>query len=65
MLCVHCIVSLSSTVLSHMKSVFAGNIQGDSLEVSIFLEVIISVVMSKDLHMNMGLILHDYRDTAV
>jgi hypothetical protein len=48
-----------------LKSVFAGNIQGDSLEVSIFWEVIISVVMSKDLHMNMGLILHDYRDTAV
>lgn len=43
----------------------AGHIQGDSLEVSIFWEVMLSVVVSKDLHMNMGLTVDDYRNTAV
>jgi hypothetical protein len=65
LLCVHCFISLKSVVLSHRKSVFSGHIQDDSLEVSIFWEVIVSVAVNKDLQVNMGLILNDYRDTDV
>ena len=58
-------MSLRSAVLSHRKSVFAGHIQGDSLEVSIFWEMLVSVAVTEDLLMNMGLILNDYRGTEV
>jgi hypothetical protein len=58
-------MSARSAVLSRRKSVFAGHIQGDSLDVSIFWEVIVSVAVNKGLDMKMGLILNDYTHTAV
>jgi hypothetical protein len=64
-LCVHRIVSLRLAVLSHMTSVFAWHIQGDSRELSRIWEVIGSADVSKDIHMNMSLILNGYRETVV